>query len=142
MKNILKRITEYANKVGRGESRMSRMPLILIAIAMLLPMFSLYFNKQKDDTDTPYTVTEYLFDTYCTITVYDTPSVTAASAVKNAFAQLRDLDILCDIYNPKSELAKLNENAATAPVKVSDNLYDLIYIALEFCKETDSQSDT
>jgi thiamine biosynthesis lipoprotein len=66
---------------------------------------------------------------------------TSVQCVKAVFDQLRGIDDLMSDFIQDSEISKVNQNAATAPVKVSDATFEVLKRALDFSKATEGAFD-
>jgi len=60
------------------------------------------------------------------IVLYTSDEVAASRAFKVAFARIAALDKALSDYDPESELMRLCDRAGGPPVKVSDNLFDVL----------------
>lgn len=90
-------------------------------------------------TVTPVSETFFIFDTVVTIKIYDNRATT-----KN-FEELEDLmkdiDYKINRSNEDSEIYAVNANAGIAPVKVSQETFDLVKIAVDYAKQTNGLLD-
>ena len=55
--------------------------------------------------------------------------------------EFRRIDALMSTYKPESELSRVNATAATAPVRVSRELYDLLATSIEYSELTGGAFD-
>ena len=60
------------------------------------------------------------------IVLYSPDEATARRASRAAFDRIKALDLAFSDYNPESELMRLCDQAGGAPVRVSDDLYDIL----------------
>lgn len=90
-------------------------------------------------TVTPISETFFIFDTVVTIKIYDD------RATKENFEELEDLmkdiDYKINRSNEDSEIYAVNANAGIAPVKVSQETFDLVKIAVDYAKQTNGLLD-
>ena len=63
------------------------------------------------------------------------------AAIDAVFTEFRRIDALMSTYKPESELSRVNATAATAPVPVSRELYDLLATSIEYSKLTGGAFD-
>jgi FAD:protein FMN transferase len=63
------------------------------------------------------------------------------AAVEAVLAEMRRVDQDMSTYKPTSEVSKVNAGAAKRPVKISNELFDLLSQALEYSKLTDGAFD-
>ena len=87
------------------------------------------------NTAKPATGSTFAFDTYCTFTVYGDDS--ALAKLSNA---CQYYDALFDLYNEKSDIARINA-AAGQPVTVDPATSDLITHALGYCAQAAGRFD-
>lgn len=84
------------------------------------------------------TKTEYLMDTLITITAYGFGN---EKNVDKAFNEIKRIDNLLNVYDEKSEIFKINENASTGFVSVTDEVYDLLKDAVSLSEKTNGAFD-
>ncbi|MHC4214423.1 MAG: FAD:protein FMN transferase, partial [Planctomycetota bacterium] len=66
---------------------------------------------------------------------------TSSQCVKAVFEQLRIIDDLMSDYIEDSEVSKVNQNAVTAPVEVSDATFEVLRRAIDFSKVSEGAFD-
>ena len=101
--------------------------LLLILISALL----LISSCQEEN---PYTEYQFIMDTQCAVTVYKRAD---RQAIAGVFSLLRELDSKLDRFNESSEVYRINLNAGSMPVSVSDDTFRLISRAYDLCLATD-----
>lgn len=99
-----------------------------------LILFSVILLFCSCSSDEPRVFTELRMDTVCSITVYTKED---ESLVPGAFDIIADISSLIDMYDSSSEISYINENAASFPVAVSDELFSLISKAYSVTEYTD-----
>lgn len=62
-------------------------------------------------------------------------------AMKAAYAQVAAVDTTCNIYNPESEISKLNATAYNKPFKCSDLLWNVLMKSKKFYELSDGAFD-
>jgi thiamine biosynthesis lipoprotein len=82
------------------------------------------------------TTAEAMGSTY-TLVLYGGNLERMKAAMSAAFDELQRLDHLLSNYRPESDWSKVNQKAATQPVKVCDELYEL----LQFCVDQSRRSE-
>lgn len=104
---------------------------ILTAIVVLVLLAGL---------SSPYktTKTEYLMDTLITITTYGFGN---EKNVDKAFNEIKRIDNLLNVYNEKSEIFKINENASNGFVSATDEVYSLLKDAVSLTEKTNGAFD-
>src|SRR5690242_21718175 len=60
------------------------------------------------------------------IEMYGPNTIVMQAAADKALAEAARIDRMLSNYQPDSELSKVNEHAAEAPVKISQELFDLL----------------
>jgi thiamine biosynthesis lipoprotein len=63
------------------------------------------------------------------------------AAAENAFEEVRRLDNLLSNYRPKSEWSEVNREAGKGPVRVSQELFDLLSACLEYSRRSEGAFD-
>ncbi len=75
------------------------------------------------------------------IVLYTADEATASRAFKAAFSRIHQLDLALSDYNPESELMKLCDKAGGPPVKIGDDLFDVLSRALQMSERTNGAFD-
>ena len=81
---------------------------------------------------------EFVLGTVCSINLYEAGS---AELYGTLFARLRQLNDIFNNYSDSSEISRVNQNAAAAPVKVSQDFYIVLKTALNFARLTGGAFD-
>src|SRR5262245_25505048 len=63
------------------------------------------------------------------------------AAIEAVLAEMRRVDAAMSTYKPTSELSMVNADAATKPVKITPELFDLLDTALDYSRVTDGAFD-
>ena len=108
---------------------------VLMCFIIILSLASCTATLQKAS------LTETCLDTVVTVTCYADTKDEASDAAKKAIAEVRRIEFLLSPYIETSEIYTVNQNAANAPVKVSDETYQVLGRALDFCKKTNGAFD-
>jgi len=103
----------------------------------------------EDESLHPIKQIRYLMGTLCEITVYPPSSMdrdAADQAIAAAFAELKRIDGVMSNWNPDSELMRLNVHAgaegnARSRIRVGDELFERLRVALEIAKQSDGVFD-
>jgi len=74
--------------------------------------------------------------TYGTVTLSHKEKMTVDKALTAAHAAVREVEKTCNIFDPESELAKLNASAADEPFVCSDLLWDVLQDARVFYRDS------
>jgi thiamine biosynthesis lipoprotein len=82
-----------------------------------------------------------IMGTRCVVELWSEDRVRGQAAIDAVFTEFRRIDALMSTYKPESELSRVNENAAAAPVRVSRELYDLLATSIEYSKLTHGAFD-
>lgn len=81
---------------------------------------------------------EFVLGTVCSINLYEAGS---AELYGTLFARLRQLNDIFNNYSDSSEISRVNQNAAAAPVAVSQDFYVVLKTALDFARLTGGAFD-
>jgi thiamine biosynthesis lipoprotein len=75
------------------------------------------------------------------IALYGYDRIKMEAAADAAFDEVRRLDELLSNYQPGSQWSEVNRNAASRPVKVSPELFDLLSACFEYSRESEGAFD-
>jgi len=79
----------------------------------------------------------FAMDTYIACQVLSADEKLAVKALDAVEAAFMDIDRLTNRFEQDSEISAINQNAGIAPVKVSEDVYSMVEIALEWSDKTD-----
>lgn len=114
---------------------------ILLLIAITGSFFLLISNPQKNAKTSPsFSYTYPCMGTIANISFFE-EAATAEQAAKAVYNELYKMENMCSIFNPASELSKLNANAANKPFVCSKELYSLLLKCREAYELTDGAFD-
>lgn len=85
--------------------------------------------------------TEELLGTIITATIYADTKEEGEEALNMAFKRVCEIEAIMSAKKDTSELSRLNQTAAKAPVKVSEELYCVIEDALKYAEFSDGALD-
>ncbi|NPV60647.1 MAG: FAD:protein FMN transferase [Actinobacteria bacterium] len=107
--------------------------LIVMAVTLALVLLAVVLVRVLNPgySKRPYARQEYVLDDLVTITAYGRNQAQVEGAVEDAFGELSRLDGIADRYDPESELSRLNAAAASGPVEVSEELWEMIDIGMQ-----------
>lgn len=106
------------------------MKIFLSCVLIFVIIAGVCFNTKE------YTQTEFLMDTFITITAY---GKNAKSATKAAMEKITELDKKFSAYDSRSELFKINSQTKTE--NIDAEVYEIIKKAAEFSKMTNGAFD-
>lgn len=102
----------------------------------------------SDNAETKYSDEKFLMDTFISIEVYGADKEVLEKAVTEAFAEMMRLNNLTDRYPKKgsdaylnSDVCRINESAGKAPVKVSEDVYKMMEISLDYYNKSHGAFD-
>ncbi len=72
--------------------------------------------------------------TRCAVELWAADRVAGEAAIASVFADMRRIDALMSTYKPESEISRVNAEAATAPVVVSRELFDLVATSVQYSR--------
>ncbi|WP_035050856.1 FAD:protein FMN transferase [Carnobacterium pleistocenium] len=116
--------------------RLIKVILSLLAIVFLLVGCRETTSvKERMLAEEPFERTEFLMGTVVKVTIYNQDQQAALDAAFNRLEELAGL-ITVDEEEENSEVEKINEQAGTKPVQVSDDLYYLLQAAFDYSEST------
>lgn len=104
----------------------------IIVIFLILTILTGCINKQ------PLSKSQLVLDTQVKITIYDNIS---SNILDECFKICKDYELIFSRTNSKSELYKLNHGDKSKPIKLSDNLAEVIKIGLYYSKLSSGNFD-
>lgn len=113
-----------------------RRKILLIGLLVILALIiagALLFETQEQ--------TQLKMGTFVRIVLHGERWKDFDSAFKEAFSAIDGVDKMANMYDPESELSKLNRNAPIEPVTVSDDLFKLIRDSVKLSKDSDGAFD-
>ncbi|HYO82491.1 MAG TPA: FAD:protein FMN transferase [Bryobacteraceae bacterium] len=90
----------------------------------------LRFEESLDSMGTTYTIVAYGTDRY-----------RLQSAVESAFEEVKRLEELLSNYRPESEWSRLNRAASAGPVRVSEELFELLSSCMNYSRMSEGAFD-
>ena len=84
---------------------------------------------------------EAIMGTRCSVELWSDNQKQAEIAIASVFADMRRIDLLMSTWKPDTQLEQVNRLAATHPVVVDQELFDLIRVALDYSRETTGAFD-
>lgn len=108
--------------------------LVLCCVLMLTATSCTESEKKASET-------AMCLDTVVTVTCYGKTEKKASDAAKKAIAEVSRIEFLLSPYIETSEIYQINQNAASNPVEVSDETYEVLKKALDFCQKTNGAFD-
>lgn len=79
--------------------------------------------------------------TVCAIEVYSPDRAAAERAVNTAFEAMQEVDRRMSNYRADSELSMLNQRAAQSPIRISEELFEVLSLALRVSQASDGAFD-
>ena len=77
-----------------------------------------------------------IMGTRCDVQLWSEDRAKGEAAIEKVFAELRRIDAAMSTYKPESEVSMVNATASEHPVRITQELYDLIQTSLEYSKLT------
>lgn len=77
---------------------------------------------------------EAIMGTRCAVEVWSEDRAAGEAAIDAVFAEMHRIDALMSTYKPDSEISRVNDQAARAPVPVSAELFDLLQTSIEYSR--------
>ena len=94
------------------------------AVLLLTAFAGLYFNENLQNPGVE--KTEFLFDTYCSVSAYGHDAKEAVDAV---FRELREIHNITDFYREGSEVSRINSAKKDEVITLSDHMFEIISVA-------------
>lgn len=110
---------------------MKQSVIVLFLLAVLAPAQEMLRVEESADA---------MGSTY-TVVAYGTDRVRLIGALEQAFEEVRRIDHLLSNYRPKSELSRVNREAAHHPVEVSQETFDLLSKCLDYSRQSEGAFD-
>jgi FAD:protein FMN transferase len=85
--------------------------------------------------------TDTVMGTRIYVELWDTDSVHGEASIDAVMDDMRRIDDLMSHYKPESQLSKINQHAADAPVVVDKELFDLIKLSTHYSEITEGAFD-
>lgn len=119
-------------KQSRMDSRMTRGLVALLAcLAFALPVHAEWFSRVDDG----------IMGTRMVVELWADDAEQGNAAIDAVLDEMRRIDQAMSTYKPTSEVSKVNAEAAKHPVKITQELFDLLTQAIEFSRITDGAFD-
>ena len=121
---------------------MKKISLVLIASLLLFFLTGCTSTEKKEDTgmdNNPDSRTEFLMGTVVTIKIFDEGKAEVLDQIFDRIEELADKITVNDAGG--SEVDKINANAGKEPVKVSDEVFELIKMGKEYSELADGSFD-
>lgn len=110
--------------------RLIKVIALFIATALLFCSCSLSSPVRKS---------EYLLGTIVTITIYD--GADKEKLIDDSFSIVRDIEKKVSVNIPDSDISLINSTAFSSEVRLDDELFSLLWEAMEYCVLTDGAFD-
>jgi thiamine biosynthesis lipoprotein len=88
-----------------------------------------------------YKRTDAIMGTRIYVELWDDSETHANESIDAVMAEMHHIDDLMSHYKPDSQLSKINQHAAEAPVQVDPELFDLIKLSTHYSEITDGAFD-
>lgn len=112
--------------------------IAIVSIMVILFVAFGMINKNKNTVSSPIKETNYLMGTIMNLTVYDNGD---DETIKNAFDVIRDIEQKMSLNIKTSEINKINAEAFSSPVLMSDDTAFVMKKSLEYSKLSDGHFD-
>lgn len=129
-----------SRRLGR-KNRRDTLIIIVIVLVLIPVVFLLVRWFDPGYTREPYQRSEWVLDDHVTITAYGKNRSQVEEAVDAAFQEFYRIDAIANRYNPDSEVSRLNQEAAGEPVAVSEDLWEMITIAMDVYEASEGLFD-
>lgn len=72
--------------------------------------------------------------TRCAVELWSEDAAAGKAAIDAVFAEMHRIDALMSTYKPDSEISRVNDHAAAAPVAISPELFDLLQTSVDYSR--------
>lgn len=86
-------------------------------------------------------VEDGIMGTRIAVELWSEDAAKGQAAVQAVLAEMRRVDAAMSTYKPSSEVSKVNAQAAAAPVRISEELFELLATSIQYSKITDGAFD-
>lgn len=130
----------------KGKSKASYFITVAVAaVAVLAAATVIMILKNADGSETVKTVepaiqTGFVMNTYIEQKTYDT-SPDVQEKLKQVYDALAEFEDRVSMYLPDSEISNLNTHSGVMPVKVSDDVFQLLSRSKELCLQSEGRFD-
>ena len=107
-----------------------------IALSLVVGICLLYVALRDSRRMHSETIMFSTMSTFGTVSLAHQEKMTVSSALTAAHEAIREVEKTCNIFDPESELSKLNATAADEPFACSDLLWDVLTQARAFWKDS------
>ena len=108
---------------------------------LLLLLCLIVFSSCATTASPTYAIkSDYLLGTLVSVKIYDFGE-TDKSVIDDCFSIIKKYEQIFSYNDPNSELSALNKAAFNNHVKVSDELFDIVFKSLSYCKKTNGAFD-
>lgn len=98
----------------------------------------IFFTLSNEPSENAVTQTEFLLDTFVSVTLYGEEDETL---LKKPFDRIKELDEKLTAYKAGSDLLIIKENAGVKPVKVSEDTFQIIEKSLDYSRFSQGKFD-
>jgi thiamine biosynthesis lipoprotein len=106
--------------------------ILLLALAMLPLCARAEWLERVEDG---------IMGTRIAVELWADENVRGREAIEAVLAEMRRIDAAMSTYKPDSELSTINATAASRPVRISQELFELLATAVEYSRATDGAFD-
>jgi thiamine biosynthesis lipoprotein len=84
---------------------------------------------------------EAIMGTRCAVELWSDDKVTGEAAITSVFDDMKRIDRLMSTWKEDTEISKVNREAAKHPVRISQELFDLLQVSVEYSELTKGAFD-
>ncbi len=115
---------------------MKKLKTVFVVVILVTLIAGLYLKSLSDSGKDEQT--EFLFDTYCTITAY---SKNAETATRAAFDEIARIHKLTDFFDENSDVSRVNNSKANEKITVDPIVMEILEKALEIAEASGGAFD-
>ncbi len=114
---------------------------IIALIGIIILVSWVWIAKERAYVNNPYIKEDTVMDTYVTIKAYGESNGKVERAVDKAMMEIKRIDSSMNFYDEKSEISKINNAVREKPVKISDDMIEIISLSLAYAGKTSGTFD-
>ena len=134
------RVDELLDRVKRRSKPPEELTAILLAAGLALSMAVAPLRAEQPALER-YEASASIMGTEFRIALYGEKRGVLASTAVAAFDEARRIDALISNYQPDSELSRINDSAADAPVAVSTEMAEFLETSFDYSRASDGAFD-
>jgi thiamine biosynthesis lipoprotein len=118
--------------------KLKKLVTYFLPVILIITLFFFWYSKRRVVS---FSDVRLMLGTIVEINVYGEDGADLKDGVEAAFKRISEIEIIADRYTGKSEISKINRTAASSPVAVSEELFEMLTISREVSDLTSGAFD-